>query len=273
MSTENGREIENENQLLGRLDIHEALRTEWTREEKNPPEDSEYTNWLVSVNFVPSDKLLQLVKYVGQKYGYHPKEAARRLLRYGVPEIEQTITDGLFADVKAYHDVATQASVHASGVSYGFSPLNENEKVPVGWGRTTGNRKTTFKAVWKQNDGLEWVSEKLCITKADAFRWACFEAGKALGEEGLLPDTFQEDIGTNVEEMRDYLGEKIVNIRGSAVYSMMEAIEDGNLVPVMEYCEQKAPELWELHLGKVAKSHADLEEEVFLFPERSLVGE
>lgn len=255
--------------LLGRRDIHSALRSEWTKHEKGPPDDSEYSDWLVSVNFVPSDNLHQLLKFTGQIFGYTPNESARRLLRYGVPEILRSFSDGPFADVKAYHDVATHASVHTSGVSFGFSPLNENEKTPVDWGRTTGNRKRTYKVVWVQNDGIEWVSDKLCITKADAFRWAAYEAGLALGNEDVIPETFRKNIADILEELMAYLGFKTTNIKGQAIYTILEAFEGGNGVPVMKYSKEEATEIWEGFLAKIFRAHSELEEAEFLYPERS----
>ena len=272
MSKEVGREPMDEDQLIGRLDIHGALRTEWTRQEKNPPEDSEYTNWLVPVGFVPSDKLLQLLKIVSREYGYNLPETVRRLLRYGVQELEHSVTAGEFEDVKAYHDLTTHASAYDEGTSYGFSPFTESEKVPIDWGRTTGNRPKTFKIVWTQNNCLEQVSQQLCITRADACRWAVFEAGKALGEEEDIPGPLSRDVAANVEEMREYLKEKMVSIKGPAVYAVMEALKNGYLEQVRDYAKEDNPELWEEIISRIAEANAALEEEEFLYPTKSLMG-
>lgn len=90
-------------------DFEAALSEPWTHSEQNPPEISEFNDWLVNTKFTAHSDLIGLVDTCNQGFGHRSqKETARKLLRYGLPEFFSQY-GGQLDELKRYNEAATTA--------------------------------------------------------------------------------------------------------------------------------------------------------------------
>lgn len=262
-------EIKDRTQLNGmqkskKWTIQSALETDWTATEKNPPDD--YPEWTIPVRLTPSDKLLQIIRICASSYGMKESVAVRKMLRYGLQEIVVEVEgEDFLDDCGDYWDAVTFVSGHVSGESRGFTHLQDVEKLSVQYGRSGGNNPESFRVIWLQRDRFNELSSLARTNLADIFRWGIFQAGVGLGEEGLIPEPLYQDAVVVVEEIENKVEERLRVLEAAAQIALNEAILNGYIDDVSEYCKTHTPNLWTDYTHKIWTLDSVLSDSEFLY--------
>lgn len=219
--------------------FEDALTTDWTRFEQEPPESLDKTEWTRKLPVTPTSTCELIVdRALDRSSAQSPSHTIKQLARYGLPRVVSSWEQHIL-DAHQYKQAARELSTYTNINPDLYSFSKEVKELQIKGGRTQG-KQSHWRVIWYQKILIAKIADTLGINQSDLLVRVLFEAASGLemreqrnNIEKIIRDTDRQ-IKERVTEIKDPVG--AIVIRASEGESKQEA---------EQLCKQKYPRVWD----------------------------
>lgn len=232
--------------------ISEALTTEFTHKENNPPNG-------VSKNV--RDRILignisrTIIKTAKSEYKLNDEtETLKKLLRVGLEQI-YTEWGTEINKLAEGEDAITYATGHIEEDEFTVSYADEEKELQISTSKEESER---YYILWYQDFYADKISDELNIPKTNVLRLAIILAGRELGFIDDIPPAKSRKIESIVENVDSQIQSKVAHIEQLAFGPMITALNSENKDDIHSKLDKECPHILESFMSKI-KSITEME--------------
>lgn len=225
--------------------IKSALTTDFTKEENNPPSNSDYRSRAVNTRVYTTENVHSIITKTRNKYGMSSKpEAIKKLLRYGIQTLSMEMSEekSLMKDIE---DISVILNDYISGDTKLVTSINSYSNSSE---RASGESEQT-RILWCQKAAVEKLSEGLDMKETEIIQLSILYSGKALGRVGDISNSRVNDINKEIKEFDLDLSSHKRRVNGGIIEAMCNDQSGELLDELNRGCPEMLSSFIESHEG------------------------
>lgn len=228
-----------ERQLEDPWTLDDALTTDWTRFEQEPPESLDKPKWTRKLPVTPTSTCELIVdRALDRSSAQSPSHTVKQLARYGLPRVISSWEQHIL-DARQFKQAARELSTYTNTSPNMYSFSKEVEKLQMKGGRTQGKQEH-WRVIWYQKISIAKIADTLGIHESDLLARVIFEAGR-----GLEMREQRDNIEEIITDTDRQIEERVSDIKRPVSAIVLQALQSKSKQEAAQLCKQEYPRVWD----------------------------